>query len=232
MNDCKRGTPRNGTGPRELMSPALLVIHGSKACRRPGRLPPHSRCRTGTAHQRRHRCRRSRLPMAYEDGFHKPSRSHRKLCISSAENPVRLVGRSGMGNVDHRVLKAVAIEDLAAGARHQRVRPLRRQPLASFPHRIFPRVPIRAWRQASKSASVRFATNTSHASSKAARARSKVGAAPLVHSPGGYRDRIRNSIPTDLRHAERRCGSRSCRCARHRNKHASTLRGRRSIGGG
>jgi hypothetical protein len=43
MNDCKRGTPRNGTGPRELMSPALLVYTVLKpACGR-GRLPPHSR---------------------------------------------------------------------------------------------------------------------------------------------------------------------------------------------
>jgi hypothetical protein len=45
-------------------------------------------------------------------------------------------------DMDQGILEAMAIEDLAAGASHQGVRFLRRQFLASIPHRIFSSGPI------------------------------------------------------------------------------------------
>jgi hypothetical protein len=47
-----------------------------------------------------------------------------------------------MGNVRQGVVKALAVEFLAAGAPHQRTGVLRPQPLAAFPHGIFPGGPI------------------------------------------------------------------------------------------
>ena len=44
--------------------------------------------------------------------------------------------------MDQRVRKPVTVEDFAAAARHQGTWLLRGQPLARFPHRIFPRRPI------------------------------------------------------------------------------------------
>ena len=47
-----------------------------------------------------------------------------------------------MRDVDQRVLEAMAIEDFAAGASHERVGLLRGKLLASFPHGVFPRRPV------------------------------------------------------------------------------------------
>jgi hypothetical protein len=47
-----------------------------------------------------------------------------------------------MCGTDQGILEAMAIEDLAAGASHQGVGLLRRQFLASLPHRIFSSGPI------------------------------------------------------------------------------------------
>jgi hypothetical protein len=43
----------------------------------------------------------------------------------------------GVRHMDHGVFEAVAIERFTTGARHQRARLLRRQPLSFLPHRIF-----------------------------------------------------------------------------------------------
>jgi hypothetical protein len=50
--------------------------------------------------------------------------------------------------------------------------------------------------------------------------------------PGDCRDRTRKPSPMDLREAECRSGSRSCRRARHRNRRASIRREHRESDGG
>jgi len=52
------------------------------------------------------------------------------------------MGCAEMWNVDQALLEPVAVEGFAAGASHHAVRPLRRQPFAGVPQRIFPRGPI------------------------------------------------------------------------------------------
>src|SRR5713226_4185947 len=49
------------------------------------------------------------------------------------------LARGGVGISEAARLEPVAVEGFAAGASHHAVRPLRRQPFAGVPQRIFPR---------------------------------------------------------------------------------------------
>jgi hypothetical protein len=92
---------------------------------------------------------------------------------------------SHVGHMDHRVLEAVTVEGLAAGALHQRTRSLRRKLLAGFPHRVFPRGPVAI---VAPLLEISFSSSrykkTAHAHPKSARAWSNVAAVSFVHSRG------------------------------------------------
>jgi hypothetical protein len=94
-------------------------------------------------------------------------------------------GGADMRCVDHGVLEAVAVKDLAAAAYHQGTWFLRRQPLAGLPHRIFARGPIALSAPNLESASLRLDRNARQATSKSALTRSKVAVVPSVYIPLG-----------------------------------------------
>jgi hypothetical protein len=68
--------------------------------------------------------------------------SSRSVAGCSAANSIRGMGCGDVRDVDPRVLEAMAIEDFAAGASHERVWLLRGKLLANFPHGVFPRRPV------------------------------------------------------------------------------------------
>jgi hypothetical protein len=189
-----------------------------------------SRCTAGRALRRRRRCRRARFPMVYPGELHKPNRSPRRVSISFSVVSRRLLwlhrcdggerscpqGLSKNSPQGHVIIEF----GFCDGSR---------SPLSHMAY--FQAVQSRASRDAWKSASVRFDKNTRQAASKSARAWSWRWYRSDVR-PDARPDRSRNPSPTDPRRAGCRYGLQSYRPAHRRNRCASILRERQSIGGG
>jgi hypothetical protein len=125
------------------MTPTFFIEFGSKTLRRPWRriivtrVAPWTRCAGGATG-----AGVLAFPRSIRVRFANPTRVLAERASHSASYPIDRMRSGDVRYMDHGVLKSVAIERFTTGARHERVRHLRRHPLASFPHRIFALGPI------------------------------------------------------------------------------------------